>query len=357
MAVQKTRLKDIAELAGLSVSTVSRALKDDVEIAKATRVRVHKAADRLGYQPNLFARSLSTQNTRILAFLTPSLRLSDYYRSCLAAFERSGHKRGYFVLGFSVDEAGFGIREYLPLLRGGMFAGVFFLDYSFRDAQTLNLSNEVESAGVPHVVTYDDPGLPEQGHNVVRVDFAEQARQAVTHLLELGHRHIALASPAGRTQFMDGYLRAYTSLGIPCVSPEAYQIRVGGADPDDFMAHVTRIAQKLLAMEPRPTAVFVPKAIIAGPLQFALKRLGLRLPDDMAMVTTKDCFEYQYMDPPLTSVCVDVDQLADTALDMMVGVVEKQGEFAPHTVTIPTKLIVRESCGAKRSDEPERAGN
>ncbi len=80
MARQKTTLKDIAELAGLSVSTVSRALKGDSEIALATRERVGKAAKRLGYQPNVFARGLSTQNTRILALMTQGLHFSAFYR-------------------------------------------------------------------------------------------------------------------------------------------------------------------------------------------------------------------------------------------------------------------------------------
>ncbi|NIA15697.1 MAG: substrate-binding domain-containing protein [Nitrospiraceae bacterium] len=347
MARQKTTLKDIAELVGLSISTVSRALKGDKEIAAATRERVGKAAERLSYQPNVFARGLSTKNTRILALLTQGLHFSAFYRECLAAFETSAHHRNYYVLGCSVTQDGYGLQEYLPLLRGGMFAGVYFLDYSFNDAGMLDLSREVENAGVPYVAAYDAPDQPQGAHNLVRVDFGEQARQAVEHLLKLGHRHIALVTPWARPQFFNGYLRAYGEAGIVCQKPEHSCIRVGVIAEDQLMVRADEISRQVLELEPRPTALFVPKAILTGPLQFSLKRAGLTLPDDMAMISTKNVREFGYLDPPITSVSVDIHALAETATEMLVDAVEAKGEAAARSAAVPTELIIRESCGAQ----------
>ena len=347
MAHQKTTLKDIAELVGLSISTVSRALKGDEEIAAATRERVGKAAKRLGYEPNVFARGLSTRNTRILALLTQGLHFSAFYRECLAAFETSAHRRDYYVLGCSVTQDGFGLQEYLPLLRGGMFAGVCFLDYSFNDVGMLDLSREVESAGVPYVIAYDSPNLPEETHNLVRVDFEEQARQAVEHLLKLGHRNIAVVAPMARPQFFNGYLRAFGEAGIACQKPEDFCIRVGAIPEDRLMSRADEIAQQLLQLDPRPTAIFVPKTVLTGPLQFLLKEAGLALPKDMAMVSTKNVREFEYLDPPVTSVSVDVHDLAEAATERLIEAVESKDTLAAYRTTIPTRLIIRESCGSQ----------
>ena len=224
MARDRTTIRDIAELTGHVVSTVSRALRGDPKITVATRQRITKAAEKLGYRPNIFARGLSTQDSRMLALLTPALRDSLYYAYCLHVFEKHARKLGYFILLCSVDKEGYHLDDYLDLIRGGMFSGVFFLDYNFADARTFAIMKEVEESGVPHVIVYDDPPLPQTGYNIVRVDFEEQARLAVRHLLELGHRHIAMLSPRTRKQFTHGYFRAYQEMNVPIEQPELHKI-------------------------------------------------------------------------------------------------------------------------------------
>jgi LacI family transcriptional regulator len=352
MAGQKTTLRDIAELVGMSVSTVSRALKGDPEIAKATRERVRHAAKVLDYRPNIFAQGLSTKNSRILALFTPPLLIGSYFGHTFQIFESYAQKHGYYLFLCSVGEGGFGLEDYLPLIKGGLFAGVFFFDYNFSDLRTFSLTKEVEDAGVPYAIVYDDPNLPAEGHNVVRIDFEEQARIAVRHLLDMGRQHVAMVTPIARTQYLTGYLRAYREADIPVNKPELYNIQVGATPDGNYLAAARKVVDKLLALDPVPTGVFVPKSVLVGPLQRALREKGLRLPEDMAIVVTKDVKMYGFTEPPLTAVTANLHKLAETAIELMVSTIEKKEGFSPHTVTIPSELTIRESCGSKMADAP-----
>jgi LacI family transcriptional regulator len=347
MARDRTTIRDIAELTGHAVSTVSRALRGDPKITVATRERITKAAEKLGYRPNIFARGLSTQDSRMLALLTPPLRDSLYYAYCLHVFEKHARRLGYFVLLCSVDEEGYRLDDYLDLVRGGMFSGVFFLDYNFADARTFAIMKEVEDSGVPHVIVYDDPPLPETGYNIVRVDFEEQARLAVRHLLELGHTHIAMVSPRTRKQFIHGYLRAYQEMNVPVGQPELYTIGQKAWQTRDLNSIADEVVNSYKELDPRPTAVFVGRSVLVIPLLRALKRGGFDLPEDMAIVTTKDINSYSYLEPALTSVSSDLDEMAESAITLMAESLEASEAHEPHTVTSDLKVIVRESCGAK----------
>jgi DNA-binding LacI/PurR family transcriptional regulator len=193
-----------------------------------------------------------------------------------------------------------------------------------------------------------DPGSGSQDFNTISIANSQGAHAVTSHLLELGHRRIAtITGPARNTdarERLEGYRSALRDAGI---APSA-ELEI----PGDFTEHSGyQAAARLLALSPRPTAVFVGNDNMAIGLMSALSDLAVRVPADLAVSGFDDIALARYVSPPLTTVHVDAFHLGERSVQMLSGLLGHPGAAMPPShELLRTRLVVRGSCGTAPLD-------
>lgn len=322
--------KDVADRAGTSTAVVSYVFNNGPRnVAPATRERVLKAAAELNYQPNALARALSFGKTSSVGLIVPDIA-NRFFGELARALEESAARRGNLLLigdsGLDPDRERSHISAFVER-RVDSIVLVSLMD-------TPDLTPLIR-AMIPVVTLH--PVDPEQHVSSISIDYTEAAETATRHLVVHGYRSIALLNgpgdSAGARQHLDGFTAAITS------SPEAIatiQLRSQIA-----RGHAAQVALDALNSADRPRAVYCSTDEQAYGVLFACSRLGLRVPDDVA-VTGFDGTEHSaYSVPPLTTIRQPIPEMAERAIELLTG-----GELGvPIHESAQFELILRESCG------------
>jgi len=346
MHAQRPKAKDVAALAGVSTTTVSFVMNDRVgaNISPATRQRVLDAAAKLGYQPHASARNLAGGRSHIVGLViqqtTEQIAGDALLAQTLKGLSTAAREARYQVLIEPVAGNG----AYSDLLRSQRVDGIVMSGPRNDDAELAALAAD----GFPIVL---------QGHRAdldvpsVDVDNRTGAREAIAHLVGLGHRRIACVTNAplvytAAAERRDGYLDALRDAGIefdPELLVEA-----------EFVAASGHAAVARLVGRAAFTAIFVASDVVALGVLRALREAGLDVPGDVSVVGFDDVDLAEHFDPPLTTVRVPARQLGEVAgrtlLDRIAGQV-----VAPRTV-LSTELIVRASTGPVRTTSAPAEG-
>jgi len=327
-------LKDVAERAGVSVRTVSNVVNDWPHVRPATRERVQRVIDELGYQPNLAARNLRSGRSGLIALVVPEVDV-PYFAELTRCLVDEFSTRGMTVVVEQTD--GRLDRERELINRGAqasLFDGIIFSPVSMS-------SQEIEDrrSTLPLVL------LGEQHTSLldhVLVDNVAAAQDATQHLLDLGRRRVALIGdrPAVRlnTSMLrtEGYKAALRAAGIapdPRYMPTTSKFH--RADGASAMA-------ELLRLEPVPDAVFCLNDLLALGAIRTILTSGLRIPDDIAVVGFDGIEEGRYSTPTLTTVAPDKSEIARRAVELLMGQIEHR-DSAPHMEIVPYAIQVGES--------------
>jgi DNA-binding LacI/PurR family transcriptional regulator len=326
---------DVARLAGVHVSTVSRVLRNSpqLNIRPATRLRIQQAAEELRYRPNAVARALRLASTGALGLLVPSLRNPVYSEIARGAFERAWERS--FVVMLAEDRGGGDAeRAYERLVQNGRIDGLLIAG-SHPDSM---LPQRAPEAPVPFVfVNRRMPG----GHNVSMLE-EDAGRLAARHLLELGHRRIGhLAGPEDidtARRRVTGFLEATAAAGV--------EPRVTHAPFDEGAAH-ERMLELLEGPDP-PTGVFTSNFNQAIGALAAAREKGCRIPDDLSLITYDDDPISAYLAPPLTGIRMPMHEMGVAAVD---AIMDRIAGRPTTDVTVPTppELILRDSTGPPRA--------
>jgi DNA-binding LacI/PurR family transcriptional regulator len=339
LARRQARSQDVAELAGVSRTTVSFVLNDvpGVKISEETRQRVIKAARQLNYYPTAAARSLASGKTRRIGLILGEgqkrLSADAFLPTFLQGVTASIHQRGYLlVLQMAEDVPSH--EAYVRLIREQQVDGLI-ISGPRSDDPLLSLLADDRFPLLLHG-RLDDCHLP-----WVDVDNKAGAYQAVTHLIGLGHRRIGFISNApmfyaGVRARYAGYRQALTEHDIPL---EDSLMRSAAFLPETGQAAM----KELLELPERPTAVFAASDVVAIGVMGAIQAAGFRIPDDMAVVGFDDIFFAAHTQPPLTTVRVPAYGLGWTSAEVLVALIEGDEVSA---VTLETELVIRDSCGA-----------
>ncbi|GIG29588.1 LacI family DNA-binding transcriptional regulator [Cellulomonas marina] len=308
----RTTLDDVARSAGVSRTTVSFVLNDrpNSGIPEGTRARVLEAAASLGYRPNRLARNLRLQRTGSLGLYVPDENLDAHFPVGLAYLQpllHAAEERGCQVVTFTggTDPVG----RYADLVAAHAVDGFVLTDSAVDDPRARYL----DSVGMPFSSIGRTSGaLPQRW---VDIDNAAAIGLAVDHLVALGHRRIAYLGP-GRSHYwwaerVDGFRAAMARHGLPV--PPGW---VASGDDDELQA----VATHLLARPDRPTAVVTPGDAATVPVYRACARAGLVVGPDLS-VTGFDPLLWM-LDPALTTLTVDHDLMARTAVDACLRAVE-----------------------------------
>jgi LacI family transcriptional regulator, repressor for deo operon, udp, cdd, tsx, nupC, and nupG len=327
-------IEDVARVAGVSLATVSRALRGLPNVATITRERVQKVADELGYRPDPNASRLATGRSRTIGIAVPFIS-QWYFAQVVAGVEAVLAEQGYDLLLISVgtDEAKVRfVREWPNLQR--RIDALIIVDVDL-DSDELTMFEQDQA--VVATIGYDFGSF-----SAVTIDNRAAAQLAVAHLLGLGHRRIGLigGDPDGPMSFVVpeerriGYSAALAALDLPVdpalEAPGSFTLE-GGAEA----------MRQLLALSDPPTAVFAMSDEMAFGAMRTAREMGLRVPEDMSIVGFDDHEFSSVMG--LTTIRQPVSESGATAARQVLDALTTEGTTAHHRAA--THLIVRSSTG------------
>ena len=331
-------IRDVARAAGVSIATASRALHKGHLVAPETREGVQAAADRLHYSPHRGARSLITSRTQTIGVLLPDL-YGEFFSEVIRGIDQTAQSAGYHCLLSSARHGGPTLEAALRSMRGRV-DGLVLMSPEFNG----DLSKRALPNGFPVVLLNCPPS--DTLHDSLAVANYEGAHAMVRHLAGLGHKRIALIQGAegnfDAAERLRGYRAALKEAGLAFL-PEL-------VIPGDFSeAAGDAGARTLLRLEHRPTAIFAANDGMAIGALFALRDAGLRVPEDVAIGGFDDIPMARYVEPALTSVHVDISALGERAAARLFSALERPADRTFSRETLPTTLVVRRSCGARRN--------
>lgn len=329
-------LDDVARLAGVSAKTVSRVINDEFHVAPQTVERVRRAISDLGYVPNAAARNLSRGRAMgiglVVGWEVYSAFTGKLVDSALSRATQRGYDLSLFLSNAHVvDRVG-------KALLGKRIDGVIM---DSEAATNERLVSRLASLNIPYVVVHphhaDGPGRA----SFVRVDNFLGSRQATEYLIALGHRAIGLTSfPIEASSFNEragGYREALEEAGIGYHSDWVLQF------PGPPIQIGLKGAQHLLSSHPEITAIFAATDEIAMGVVAAVWRMGMRVPQDISVIGFDDSIWASAISPPLTTVRQPLDDLARSAVDLVIEMLEDPNRDTTDLI-LPTSLVVRDSC-------------
>jgi LacI family transcriptional regulator len=340
-------LKDVAHATGLGLGTVSRALSGHPQVTAETRRRVADAARRIGYQPNVLARSLRKKSSEAIGLVIPDLE-NDFYMSGAAELQAVLDRRGYRLVICSSNNDPDTDAALLVSLAERQVDGIAHVPCSDigsdvirgvnPDMPVVEYARRSSSTGVDAIVGDEEPG----------------ARQLVEHLIGLGHRHIAmLAGPSDQSTTRARVSGFTTAISVAGLNPRECPVVHGSYDPSSGEAGT----RGLLDTHPRTTAIFASSSRgVLGAFK-ALADRGLSVPRDMSLVGFLNPRWFEVAAAPVTTFELPLREMGSMVADRLLSRIESEAGAPfqqPRTVRLEGRLIIRGSTAEPRGAHPSR---
>jgi LacI family transcriptional regulator len=325
-------IHDVAEAAGVSVSTVSRVLNDKDDVAPETYDRVRQVVSELGYVSSLAARGMRSRQTNVIGLIMPDVA-SPYSMVVMQGVNRAIAQMDYDLIIYTNGDvrknaSAYQESYYVSLLNGNVTDGVIVVAPAATNFSTVApvvaIDPNNESPECPAIISTNRDG----------------ALQAMMYLTGLGHRRIGFIT--GRLELvsssrrLQGYKDGLAASGIPL---DEELIQIGDYTTETAVG----CTHALLSLDDPPTAIFAANDMSAMGVYQAAEELGMRIPKDLSVVGFDNLRESAFLNPALTTVDQFIAEMGYIATEMVVSLVK--GETLDSSLhKIPTKLVVRESC-------------
>lgn len=332
-------IKEVARLAGVSISTVSRVINDSKPVRQEIRRRVLAAVKKVGYVPNRTAQSMVSGRTMAVGIVVPS-GAGSFNSLMLAGIRGKLSEEGYQSLVCEIENPLSTESEvrYLDLLSRGIADGIILT----HEAQSPKIRDTIKKVTVPVVVaSVKIEGLRLRS---IGIDDRAAARDATSYLLSLGHTRIGLIGGgkqiSGGISRTDGYRDAFESRALPWnplwVVPGWFSFESG-----------YRGARQLLRNDPTITAIFcVSDDMAVGAIRY-LKDEGKRVPEDISVMGFDDVALAGYADPPLTTVRQPIREIGSGAAGLLMRVLRDETKVPMRTI-LEHQIVMRSSCASPR---------
>ncbi len=331
-------IKDVAKAAGVSVTTVSATINDSAPVSASLRARVNAAIAAVGYVPNPVARNLRLGRSRQVGLIVPDIS-APYAAGLARSMQMALSDKGYAM--FLASNGGDPARELADIARMNdhQAAGLVMVPAGLGARYAVRLAETIECPSV--IIDRVIEGAP---FDCVADDNALGARLIARHLLQLGHRDIAVI--AGRTgdsvsdERLEGLRAPLSDAERPIL--EALICR---DHPREDQA--LRATQDLMSRREPPTAIVTIDTVQTRGVLQGLKSMGLKAPDDVSLISFDGLHFSAGFDPEITSLDQDIPAIAEAAAEMLIGRLEAGAagrEKPPRLLRLPSRLIVRASC-------------
>ena len=326
-------ISDVARLAGVSAMTVSRVVNNSGDISPETRERVEKAIADLGYVPNALARSLRFKQTKTLALVLSDIT-NPFFTTLARGVEDAASKQGFSLIFCDTDESENKEAEYLNVVLQKQVDGILLVPVCYSGDSVTFLQEHKAT------VVVLDRRVSDVKVDTVRCNSEEGAYQLTRHLLDLGHTRIAILSgPQSVSTAIDrvaGYRRALAEAGLDSRAELVYH-------GEFIQASGYRMALQALAVTPRPTALFAANNFITSGAFRAVREAGLRVPEDISIVSFDDLPTASDMGPFLTVAAQPAYEMGRWATELLLTRLSGEGPAEPQEIVLPTEIIARES--------------
>ena len=322
---------DVSRLSGVSIATVSRAFSNPEMVREKTRQKVFEAAEVLHYSPNAIAQAMARQRTNKIAFLIckkGATILDEFYAGICNGIMRATNQLDYeLVISTAADwdlaTSNSKNKQVEGVILGGNARPDMISELQSRKVAVVLVNNRMPGFDLPCVVSDEYGGV----------------RQALEHLISRGHRNIAMLAGRFSPYILNERYRAFLEIaqahGLPV---DARHIKL--CDPT--VESAAEACMELLSREDRPTAIFGTNDAVAAGAMKAARRLGLRLPEDLAVTGLDDSSVCRMLEPELTSVHIDCRQMGELSVKMMRTLLAGENEV-PQVTVVPTELRIRSS--------------
>lgn len=335
------RLKDIAEELGVSIVTVSKALRDRPDVSKETKARILDRVKQLNYRPNLAARSLVTGRSSLVGFVVPDL-IHPFFSEIAKSLAASLRKKNYFLLVSSSESDPTLEQDEIEHMLAHRL-DCFVIASCQKNADNLK---KIGQAGVPLILL--DRSFSGFASNFVGVNDYLVGELATEHLIAQGCKRIAhLRGPdtlVGNHRY-EGYRDTMQKHGLPV--PSSYVIESSDAADSDGEARGRKAMDKVLALKPRPDALFCFNDTVAIGAMDGAFEAGLRIPRDLAVVGSGNFHYSSKLRVPLSSVDQNSAKIGDKTAQMITGLLEKSPSGRSRSVVLEPTLVVRASSKLK----------
>ncbi|MCZ8518542.1 MULTISPECIES: LacI family DNA-binding transcriptional regulator [Paenibacillus] len=334
----KATIYDVAREAGVSIATVSNAIRGKGKISPQKREEILEIARQLQYQPSMIASALTGKKTYTLGLLVPDIS-NPFFGEIARAVEERGRQLGYSVIICSTDNKDERLERYLSLLQQKSVDGII-IGTGITDASLLEgLSKRM----VPTVLVARD--LPSADVHKVIIDDYGGGAMAARHLLELGHRRLAVISEKHNRERVRGFCETVRESGQAL--SDCF-IRICG--DDNQIEDGRRAADELMGLPERPTALFCCNDLSATGALRSVKTRGLAVPGDISIVSFDNTILSEVCDPPLTAIAQPMEDMGRLVVDALL---QELGAGAERQrIVLHPELIVRGStsvcCEAQR---------
>ncbi len=331
-------LEEVAKRANVSSATVSRVINKTGRVKEATRLRVLKAVEKVGYQPNIHARTLAHGRSRTLGMIVSNLR-NPFFLDIFQALESDAHERGYEVVVANTDYQPKQLMTHVGLMRGRRVAGLAVIVSEMEPT----LIDTLVDSKMP--IVFYDVGTPSHHCTNIKTDYGKATRKVVEYLYSLGHRRLAFVGHHTGLATLESRRRSFL---------EAVEARAGGIEQatvadKDSPAGGQSAARQLFASGFRPTAIVCANDLMALGVLKAVREKGLSVPEDVSVVGCDNISLAEFAYPPLTTSNVPRHRIGHLISQALMP----EGETSPlwgREIPIEPELIIRDTTGPAPSN-------
>jgi len=333
--MKRITITDVAKRAGVSKSTVSHVLNQTRFVEEETRRKVSTTIEELGYRPSNIARSLVSKRTK-----TAGLLISDvgnpFYPDVIRGVEEVALSHGYSIFLCNTNYDLVRSMEFIRSLIEKSVDGILFMSSSM----SMEMVEEAIQNQIQAVVLDWGVSQVEDLTGTIRINFTEGIRQAIQHLVELGHTQIAHVS--GPLDLWTAQARRDTFL---------VSLRENGVNPDQALIIEgnlrieggRRAFEQLIHASPRPTAVFAANDLTALGIVWAARNYGLNLPEQLSIIGLDNIELASEVNPTLTTVALPRNEMGKLAMKLLLDLIENPEVVDGHKLEVATQLIIRQS--------------
>jgi len=332
-------IKDVAKIANVAPSTVSRVIANSSRISEKTKKRVREVMEELGYHPNFIARSLASHSTRAIGLVMPSssdaVFQNPFFPTVLTGLSEGAHAKQYalhMTTGKTDDEIYDGV---VAMVQGGRVDGVVLLYSKVED----RVISYLKKRDFPFFVI-GKPFKDDENINYVDNDNFKAGKEVTEHLIQLGHDRIAFIGGnldlVVTVERIEGYEKALRNSGIRLV--DEYIIN------DEFLQESGQDAvEVLLSLDQPPSALVVADDLMALGVLNKLDEMGIEVPKDISIVSFNNVLIAEMARPPLTSVDINIFDLGFQAAKNLIQKIENPEEPIKRII-VPFNIVTRYSC-------------
>ena len=339
--MKRASLKDIAEALNVSKTLVSLVLNNKAEqwgISETTQKKVFKKAEELNYHPNQMARGLRTGKSNIIGLVVADIS-NPFYSKISRTIEREVAKLGYQLLVCSSDEVAEKEYKLIELLKDRQrVEGLIIATTQEKNDQFLQLKKE------DFPVVFIDRKPEDMPSHYVGVDNYKGAFDMVEHMIKLGRQRIGLinVSPtyiSTLQERVEGYKDALKKHNIKLTNA------IHAVSYNDIEKTTEEAVNSMLKGTSPMDALFTVNNYVAVNCLQAIHKMNLRIPEDVALACFDDLDAFKFSHPPLTTVAQPLEKIGEEAVKFLIKQVNGKSS-APQTKILPTKLVIRKSCGS-----------